>query len=347
MVFTSAIIENFRGIRHCKLEGLGQVNIFFGKNNCGKSSLLEALFLLSGQSNPTLPLNINAFRGVSINEAEDLLALFYHADKDNSIRIEAEGERGRAVKIDFVEKHEEQLSPGEPNRNNSSVSNMKYGLNFEYNLKEQNQTTYHSALTMTEEGKNGKADIDKYYKETFVAEYVSPASKNNDRKYLENVIKNKKEGEIIELLKVLEPRIREIQIVGQKIMVDVGLPTRLPVNMLGDGVRRLLSIILTIYIRRNGVVLIDEVENGLHYSAMNTLWKALLNTSMMTNTQLFITTHSLDTLKTLADTLQDMDGKEAHVAAYKLIRKEDDELVPLRYESSQLAYAIKHDVEVR
>ena len=43
-------IEHFRGIRHAKIDGLKEVNIFFGKNNCGKSSLLDAIFLISGLS---------------------------------------------------------------------------------------------------------------------------------------------------------------------------------------------------------------------------------------------------------------------------------------------------------
>ncbi len=43
-------IENFRGIRRGRIDGLSRVNLFFGKNNCGKSSLLEALFLVCGQS---------------------------------------------------------------------------------------------------------------------------------------------------------------------------------------------------------------------------------------------------------------------------------------------------------
>lgn len=50
-MFTKIEIERFRGIRHASIEGFKQINLFFGKNNCGKSSLLESLFLASGLSN--------------------------------------------------------------------------------------------------------------------------------------------------------------------------------------------------------------------------------------------------------------------------------------------------------
>ena len=54
IMFEKVIIERFRGIRYACIEDFKQINLFFGKNNCGKSSLLESLFLASGLSNPLL-----------------------------------------------------------------------------------------------------------------------------------------------------------------------------------------------------------------------------------------------------------------------------------------------------
>ena len=62
MIFKEVEINNFRGIKHLFLPNLKQVNLLVGKNNCGKSSVLDALFLLSGFSNPLLILRINQFR---------------------------------------------------------------------------------------------------------------------------------------------------------------------------------------------------------------------------------------------------------------------------------------------
>ena len=58
-------IARFRGINRSEIKDLSQVNLFFGKNNCGKSSLLEALFLVCGQSNPLLPVSLNAIQTVN------------------------------------------------------------------------------------------------------------------------------------------------------------------------------------------------------------------------------------------------------------------------------------------
>ena len=55
-MFDNLNIEGYRGIAKTELSQFSRINLFFGKNNCGKSSILEALFLLTGPANPTLPL---------------------------------------------------------------------------------------------------------------------------------------------------------------------------------------------------------------------------------------------------------------------------------------------------
>lgn len=65
-MFNKIEIERFRGIKHASIENFKQINLFFGKNNCGKSSLLESLFLASGLSNPLLPIHVNFMRGYSL-----------------------------------------------------------------------------------------------------------------------------------------------------------------------------------------------------------------------------------------------------------------------------------------
>jgi AAA15 family ATPase/GTPase len=62
-MFTKLEINNFRGIRKLELNDFNRINVFVGKNNVGKTTVLEALFLLNGASNAILPLKINGFRG--------------------------------------------------------------------------------------------------------------------------------------------------------------------------------------------------------------------------------------------------------------------------------------------
>lgn len=114
---------------------------------------------------------------------------------------------------------------------------------------------------------NNRIRRDKRYEEELKAMYT-PASYMsvpvNER--FAQIVKEKKENEIIAILKVLDPRIIDMQLVDTELLVDIGLSHRLPVNVMGDGMRKLISIILSVYSCKDGVLMIDEVDNGFHYN---------------------------------------------------------------------------------
>ena len=76
-MYNSFEIEKFKSINSLKIENLSRINLFFGRNNCGKTTLLEAIFLLSGISNPELFRRCNSFR--SFNQITDLSYFFHKA----------------------------------------------------------------------------------------------------------------------------------------------------------------------------------------------------------------------------------------------------------------------------
>ena len=59
-------IKQFRGLPGLSLDNFGSINLLLGNNNCGKTTVLEALFLMIGISNPQLSLSINSFRDFAI-----------------------------------------------------------------------------------------------------------------------------------------------------------------------------------------------------------------------------------------------------------------------------------------
>lgn len=344
MIYTDFMAENYRGIRRCELKELELVNLFFGKNNCGKSSLLEAIFLLSGPDNPALPILTNNLRALNTLDEADLKVEFYQAHPDNAITLTSQGEQNRKAVIQMIESHSKDIPLEQLQQGSSEAVGRHYGLKINFTAKSGN--SHHSELIVTEKNV-GKVTADKTYKEELYAEYIpSNYMQNNLVEKLTEVIKNKQEEDVLEALRIVEPRIVDIQLVGSKIMVDIGLPTRLPINVLGDGVRKVLAIILAIYKCRNGVLLIDELDNGLHFSIMPKLWKAILYACSKRHTQLFASTHSIDLVKSLVKAIGN-DYEKQPVAAYKLIRKEDDELATLRYNAKELAYAIAQEMEVR
>lgn len=351
VMFRNINIENFRGVKSVQVGDLRRVNLFFGKNNCGKSSLLEALYLITEQSNPLLPVSINNFRNYSRVTEKDIILDFYGLDATKEIHISAEADDGknRDLRIAEIKSNSNKIALEELEKESVIAPNGFYGLRLSYSLGNSG-TVYKSDIVIKNDGKNeAKINSDSRYKEDIESLYLPSAySQYSVTKKYAQIVENKQENYIVDILRTIEPRIKDMQLVGNSLMVDVGLPQRLPVNVMGDGIRKLLYIIIAIYECQNGILLIDEVDNGFHYSAMSLLWKAILYASKNNNTQVFVTTHNIDSLKGLVNVLHTENATEKQdVAAFKLIKKDDDSLKALRYDYEQMSYAIEQEMEMR
>ena len=128
-------------------------------------------------------------------------------------------------------------------------------------------------------------------------------------------------------------------------LVDVGLAKRIPVNMMGDGARKIVSLLTAVYDCKDGALLVDEISNGFHYSVMCNLWKVLINAAIRNNTQLFVTTHDVDSIKGLRDAA--LDSFKDIVATFKFLKTNDDDLMAYHYSLESLDYSINQEIEVR
>ena len=109
----------------------------------------------------------------------------------------------------------------------------------------------------------------------------------------------------MEILQHIEPRIKSIAVLKSGVNVDIGLNRLVPINMLGDGIRKLLAIITSLYECKKGLVLIDEIDNGMHFSSLSSLWKAIIKTANLLDVQVFATTHNIESLQSLNKVLSD------------------------------------------
>lgn len=350
MMFKKIEVYHFRGIREVVIDDLGQVNLFWGKNNCGKSSLLDALFLVSGMSNPMLPLTINQMRQYGNVSPDGLKVNFYGFDTQTPIRIVAtDGER-RELTIEV-----EESGPAEVNTsgsgNGSSLSSIvptSYGLRLRYSM---NGGQHESSLLFdpAKGTDQAKRTIDNAYEERLKCVYLSPkydflASVQG----LANILQNKDEQFIIDGLRLIEPSVKDFMFTGGEMLVDVGVNRRLPVNVMGDGACKIVSLLTTIYDCANGLVLVDELSNGFHYSVMPALWKVVAYAARKNNTQVFATTHDIDSMKGLRTmALSSPEGKGLAVSAYKLQRSADGVLTPYRYTAENMDYAFEQEMEIR
>lgn len=347
-MFNSLEIERFRGIRHSKIEGLKRINLFFGKNNCGKSSLLDSVFLIAGMSNPKLPLNINLLRSYKKFDKSDMQLDFYGLDISSPIVIKAENEEKRELNISVVKSTKNKVDLlGEDNKVGSTDAENAYGLELKCKL---NDKVVESAIVFTKTGDKYEPELtlDSDYNEGLTCRYLSPAYDfYTSLEGLRNAIKNKDEGFLLDALRLIEPKLNDVMLSQDEILVDIGMGKRIPINMMGDGARKILSILSTIYECKNGIILIDEISNGFHYSVMKGLWQCILSAAEKNNVQVFATTHDIDSIRGLRDAVLPIDPESDKVACFKLQKTKDDELKSYHYSLGSVDYSINQEIEIR
>lgn len=369
MVYKNISIKNIRGIKSCEIEGLSRVNIFLGKNNCGKSSLLESIFLLTGNSNPRLIVNIDLFRNLGHTQSDDFRFLFYKLNYSNHVIIESKNfnddgfrrvtispmtENKSALEKDIVKSainsiittdsffQEEAVNGlrmfGEVKKKNSQTKKFETFIDMNYDL---NGTRSFQL--------KGRINISNEIKAIF--QHSNSTTANDIFTRLETLLIAKKKKDLIEALQNVDESVQDI-ILGSNnvIYFDCSADKYIPSNLMGDGFLKLLNIYVNIEEVKNGILLIDEIDNGLHFSVLKTLWKLILKSAKQYNVQLFCTTHSSETLVKLNEVIQEELGNEDYskdIAYFNLIKDKNGNIKALRYDYNKAEFSFDHNLEIR
>ena len=351
MIFNQIDILGFRGIKEAHINGLKNVNLFFGRNNCGKSSVLDAVFLISGLSNPKLPFNINILRDYRKLGRKDIALDFYGLDTTKPISIAAKNGETRRLKINLLQTSDTEIDLLDKDNNvASSQTDNKYGLMLDYEIE---GNTYRSDIVFVKDvnGDSVKQEvhIDGKYDERLSCRYLnSKFDFYTSIDGLVNILKNKDEKFVIDALRIIEPKLQDFVLSEREVLVDIGMSQRIPINMMGDGARKLLAILTTIYECADGIVLIDEISNGFHYSVMGRLWTSIIEAARKNRVQVFATTHDKDSIKGLRDAVRttSIDNKNS-VASFKLQKTKNDALKAYHYSFESLDYSLNQEIEIR
>jgi len=341
-------IKNFRGFDTLEINNFSQINLFVGKNNSGKTSILESIFLLIGMSNPMLSCTINQFRGLNIVSAKQLQYLFHNLKVENRPSFigtfNDESERQLNIEAKFLLNESPVI--------NSSISTpviKGLDLNFSIRKRHAQELSRKSSITFDNDVINQQIPGD--YSEDQYAVFVSPNKNDLDalNRYSE-IIKRKTGDSILKSLKAFDNNIADIHLLPDGIYFDIkGIDELVPSNIMGDGIRRFLIIATSVAERQDSVVCIDEIENGLHYSAYKLLWESLISLSQRHNVQLFISTHNIETLTCLKNLLE----KEEHKAMRELTQVFTvSKTINAGYKAYRYSYdgfkdAIEHETEIR
>lgn len=341
-------ISNFRGIRSCQISDLGIVNIFLGKNNCGKSSVLESLFLLTGGSIPYNYERVNYMRLCPFVEPSDFKLNFHSLDTSVPIKISGLLETGtRNLEIRYVERDVTVVNI-DGNTANENNPFKDYGVYFE--LETEKQKHYSTSIEVLHD-QIGKFQLKQDEGGIIPTQYVTPSEPyENFEKIFSRIVENKEENRILEIIRTIEPSIRDIVVAGNRVLVDIGEKKRIPVQLMGDGLRKVLSVVVNLaFIKGQGVVLIDELDNGLHYESMPILWRAIFIAAKEFDVQIFVTTHNIDSLQAAAKVMDEEDfiTLKDELSVYSLIKSNEGKLTAIRSNFEQFEHVITYNLELR
>lgn len=169
-------------------------------------------------------------------------------------------------------------------------------------------------------------------------------------KIWENIQLTAKEDKVVEALQIIEPKVLRIGFPsskGQK-MIRVRLQGEnhpLPLNSMGEGINRLLGLALGAVVAENGVLLVDEIDTGLHYEVQTDMWKLIIKTAQELNIQVFATTHSWDCICALQEVLPDLED-DSVVKLFRLDAKYG-KLRAVEYDAEDIDIAVQQSIEVR
>jgi len=373
MFIESFEAKNFRSLRKLELKDLARINLLVGKNNSGKTSVLEALYLFTGANVASWIDHIDNERRIPV---VGFAFLFYRFDSEEQLSI------GARIRLSSYSSHLMQpydikvyisALPSERMVNALPLPGLleeEKLYRFDNGLNEPIRAI-HIVAESTENPNSGLSSQSYSYQQRWLER--GQRKNEKDRALakpafgqwvgtlmsipelyarIEYLQIRKQEKRIIEILKLIDPRINKIVLASESaIYFDLGeeFPDLLPFNLMGDGVQRLLAIIAAIAHTNGAVIEIDEIDNGLHYSALRILWKGILRAAREYDVQIFATTHSAEALRHLTWVLDDEEFKDYRddVAAYTLIRAKDDTVRSYRYNYEQLDFAMEHDMEVR
>jgi hypothetical protein len=122
-----------------------------------------------------------------------------------------------------------------------------------------------------------------------------------------------------------------------------GTERPIPVGSLGNGIWRMLVLAIAITRCRGGVLLVDEIDTGLHYSVMSQMWKFIFNAAREFDVQVFATTHSYDCVYSLAHICAEAD--ERNPITVQRIEAGKGKAVP--YAQDEIRIAAEREIEVR
>ena len=359
-------IENFRGFETLELKQFGRINLLVGENNCGKTSILEAIQLLCSRGNLEPLSQLMFSRGEVLMNDEpntplyrknllDVCHLFYGHDlnTDSNFTI-ISGNDSLACRIDIQSFQQGSLFNDSYDDSQDITQNLAMSLDWI-----SSQDVEKIRLLLSPEGgvlsDYSQRNRRELKNPAIKTQFVTSSSLTSDEmiELFDQIVLKPEEEIITKALQTIDSQIERIASVASRVRYSgrsgfkirrSGTTQPVPIGSMGDGIWRMLGLSLAAACTKDGVLLVDEIDTGLHYSAMAKMWKMIWETAKQSNVQVFATTHSRDCWESLEGIARMDDAEEEGITIHRIEKGRDRTAI---FDARKIIVASEMDLEVR
>lgn len=372
----SIAIDKFRAFNHLDVSGLGRVNLLVGTNNCGKSTVLEAIHCLMARDPWSLVRTLNNRGEIRIEDSPRYMEIeaeachLFHGHEltaSSHFAIQATSDEGthRLSVTAVPQKRKGRVKRAERDlfelvdaTDVFSASTVAVDLSAEWSGFERSLQT---PIPLSRAGGIVTDDFTGPFRDPrrsrIPVSLITTAALTSQEilELVSGVLLTPEEPNVLEALQTVEPAIQRFASVagGRRmssrsnspaiVLALQGVRQRVPIGSMGDGVYRMLGIALTMVQSARGIVLIDEIDTGLHYSVMCDMWRMVAATAKRLDIQVFATTHSRDCYEALAAATE----QPGYDGGLSIQRIERGRSLAIAFNDDEIAVAARRGIEVR
>lgn len=321
-MYSSIRISSYRGLGSFRLDRLGRVNLLVGRNDCGKTSILECVELLRSPGNPQVLGSILGRRGelryLGDEDPQahlDITRLFANRDLRSEVLVEADrvgtadpSVWNNKVEVSASDNHGDECGSEEKDRiGEDRILDLRLSWSdaadeFKARITSEGFLPFPSR-TMRVRNEPHKG-----------VQFIGPngMSAMEAVRHFDELVFTENEEHVIQALRIVNPKVERIATVVTErwssfheapsgVFLKLrGAANRAPIESAGDGMWRMLGLSLALANAKGGVLLVDKIDTGFHYSIMGNMWRMVNERASALDVQVFATTHSRDCYQSLA-----------------------------------------------
>lgn len=367
-VYSSIEISGFRSLEQVRLEGLSRVNLLVGSNNSGKTSVLECIGMLHSAGDYRVLRSLLEMRGEWLPDEDhmrvyDIAQLFSSRNLSRPIRVSGRRSGSRIRPGTVTAELSVRMEPvplglplhGDTDDETDESPERLIWASSERKREFAASLTEDRMLPVRQMSRPSWGAGDDIPRVQFVGTGGLVPGDVGD--IFDDVVLTDAEDRAVEAMQLIEPRVERFVVLPSKrashggsarggiLLRMQGIDGRVPIGSVGDGMWRLLGLALTLASARGGVLLVDEIDTGLHYTVMQKMWTMIAERSKSLDVQVFATTHSRDCYESLASVADPDADPPGDLTIHRL--EPGNGKRSIQFSEHEVALAAERDLEVR